>query len=227
MTATPDNPILDDDAVVAYLESELEFFERHPEVSSKLALPHESGSATSLVERQVSLLRERNIDLRKRLNELLNNAGTNDDVFLKTRTLTLALMDTIDLQGLDNVLATRLIEGFDASHGICYVHDWQTPTEHKHIVGVAVNDEPPFPRLFNQPEPICGIYRPTEYGAMFAGSDLTQPGSVALVPMRLTNLEAILVIGSDDPERFVPEKGTLFLEYISDVLSRTLDRVMQ
>ena len=62
---------------------------------------------------------------------------------------------------------------------------------------------------------------------MFAGSDLTQPGSVALVPMRLPNLEAILVIGSDDPQRFVPEKGTLFLEYISDVLSRTLDRVMQ
>ena len=227
MTATPDGPILDDDAVVAYLESELEFFERHPEVISKLALPHESGSATSLVERQVSLLRERNIDLRKRLNELLNNAGMNDDVFLKTRTLTLALMDTIDLQGLDNVLATRLIEGFDASHGICYVRDWQAPTTHRHIVGVAANDEPPFPHLFNQPEPICGIYRPSEYRAMFAGSDLTQPGSVALVPMRLPNLEAILVIGSDDPQRFVPEKGTLFLEYISDVLSRTLDRVMQ
>ena len=227
MTATPDGPILDDDAVVAYLESELEFFERHPEVISKLALPHESGSATSLVERQVSLLRERNIDLRKRLNELLNNAGMNDDVFLKTRTLTLALMDTIDLQGLDNVLATRLIEGFDASHGICYVRDWHAPTTHQHIVGVAANDEPPFPRLFNQLEPICGIYRPSEYRAMFAGSDLTQPGSVALVPVRLRNLEAILVIGSDDPQRFVPEKGTLFLEYISDVLSRTLDRVMQ
>jgi uncharacterized protein YigA (DUF484 family) len=172
-------------------------------------------------------LRERNIDLRKRLNELLNNAGMNDDVFLKTRTLTLALMDTIDLQGLDNVLATRLIEGFDASHGICYVRDWHAPTTHQHIVGVAANDEPPFPRLFNQPEPICGIYRPSEYRAMFAGSDLTQPGSVALVPVRLRNLEAILVIGSDDPQRFVPEKGTLFLEYISDVLSRTLDRVMQ
>ena len=227
MTATPDGPILDDDAVVAYLESELEFFERHPEVISKLALPHESGSATSLVERQVSLLRERNIDLRKRLNELLNNAGMNDDVFLKTRTLTLALMDTIDLQGLDNVLETSLIEGFDASHGICYVRDWQAPTTHQHIVGVAANDEPPFPRLFNQPAPICGIYRPSEYRAMFAGSDLTQPGSVALVPVRLRNLEAILVIGSDDPQRFVPEKGTLFLEYISDVLSRTLDRVMQ
>ena len=227
MTATPDIPTLDDDAVIAYLESELEFFERHPEVISKLALPHESGAATSLVERQVSLLRERNIDLRKRLNELLNNAGMNDDVFLKTRTLTLALMDTIDLQGLDNVLATSLIEGFDASHGICYVRDWQAPTTHQHIVGVAANDEPAFPRLFNQPEPICGIYRPSEYRAMFAGSDLTQPGSVALVPVRLRNLEAILVIGSDDPQRFVPEKGTLFLEYISDVLSRTLDRVMQ
>ena len=227
MTATPDGPILDDDAVVAYLESELEFFERHPEVISKLALPHESGSATSLVERQVSLLRERNIDLRKRLNELLNNAGMNDDVFFKTCTLTLALMDTIDLQGLDNVLATSLIEGFDASHGICYVRDWHAPTTHQHIVGVAANDEPPFPRLFNQPAPICGIYRPSEYRAMFAGSDLTQPGSVALVPMRLPNLEATLVIGSDDPQRFVPEKGTLFLEYISDVLSRTLDRVMQ
>ena len=140
MTTTSDGPIIDDDAVVAYLESEREFFERHPEVISKLELPHESGSATSLVERQVSLLRERNIDLRKRLNELVDNAGVNDDVFLKTRTLTLALMDTVDLQSLDQVLATRLIEGFDANHGLCYVLDWQAPADYRHIVGVLAND---------------------------------------------------------------------------------------
>ena len=165
MTTTSDDPIIDDDTVVAYLERERGFFERHPEMISKLELPHESGSATSLVERQVSLLRERNIDLRKHLNELVDNAGVNDNVFLKTRTLTLALMDTVDLQGLDQVLATRLIEGFDADHGLCYVLDWQEPANYQHIVGVPANDEPPIPRLFSQPEPVCGIYRPNEYGA--------------------------------------------------------------
>ena len=227
MTTTSDDPIIDDDTVVAYLERERGFFERHPEMISKLELPHESGSATSLVERQVSLLRERNIDLGKQLNELVDNAGVNDNVFLKTRTLTLALMDTVDLQGLDQVLATRLIEGFDADHGLCYVLDWQEPANYQHIVGVPANDEPPIPRLFSQPEPVCGIYRPNEYGALFPDSHLTEPGSVALVPMRLSGLEAILAIGSNDSQRFVPEKGTLFLEYISDVLSRTLNRVMQ
>ena len=227
MTTTSDDPIIDDDTVVAYLERERGFFERHPEMISKLELPHESGSATSLVERQVSLLRERNIDLRKHLNELVDTAGVNDNVFLKTRTLTLALMDTVDLQGLDQVLATRLIEGFDADHGLCYVLDWQEPANYQHIVGVPANDEPPIPRLFSQPEPVCGIYRPNEYGALFPDSQLTEPGSVALVPMRLSGLEAILAIGSHDSQRFVPEKGTLFLEYISDVLSRTFNRVMQ
>ena len=226
MTVTSDGPTIDDDAVVAYLESEREFFERHPEIISKLELPHESGSATSLVERQVSMLRERNIDLRKRLNELVDNAGINDDVFLKTRTLTLSLMDTVDLQSLDDVLATRLIEGFEANHGLCYVLDWQASADYQHIIGVAANDEPPVPRLFKQPEPVCGIYRPGEYEALFPESCLSEAGSVALVPMRRSGLDAILAIGSDDPQRFVPEKGTLFLEYISDVLSRTLHRVM-
>ena len=226
MTTTTDGPIIDDDAVLAYLENEREFFERHPEIISKLQLPHESGPATSLVERQVSLLRERNIDLKKRLNELVSNAGVNNDVFLKTRTLTLSLMDAVDLKTLNKVLATRLIDGFDANHGLCYVLGWKAPAAYQHVVGVATEDEPPIPRLFNQPEPVCGIYRPREYGALFADSQLTEPGSVALVPMRLTGLEAVLAIGSSDPRRFVPEKGTLFLEYISDVLSRTVKRVI-
>ena len=227
MTETSDSPMIDDDAVVAYLESERDFFERHPEIISKLELPHESGSATSLVERQVSMLREHNIDLRKRLNELVDNAGINDDVFLKTRTLTLSLMDTTDLKRLDDVLATRLIEGFEANHGLCYILNWQPSVDYQHIVGVAADAEPPIPRLFRQPGPVCGVYRPEEYETLFPESCLSEPGSVALVPLRLPSLEAILAIGSNNPQRFLPEKGTLFLEYIGDVLSRTLQRVMQ
>ena len=55
---------LSDDDVVRYLRNHGDFFGRHPTLLTDLSLPHDSGQAISLVERQVAILRERNIDVR-------------------------------------------------------------------------------------------------------------------------------------------------------------------
>jgi uncharacterized protein len=96
--------LLDDETVMRYLRDHTDFFQRHPELVSELELPHESGSAVSLVERQVALLRDRNIELRKRLGTLLQAAEENDALFTKTRALTLALLDAGSLDDLDAAL---------------------------------------------------------------------------------------------------------------------------
>ena len=47
--------------IADYLKSHPDFFERHPLILLSLKLPHRTGgSAISLVERQVSMLRQRN-----------------------------------------------------------------------------------------------------------------------------------------------------------------------
>ena len=56
-----------------------------------------SGEAVSLIERQVDILRERNVTMRKRMNELLQAARVNDEIFAKTRSLNLALLGSQQL----------------------------------------------------------------------------------------------------------------------------------
>src|SRR5690554_7037503 len=95
---------LDPEQVADYLRHHPEFFVDHQELLGDLFLPHESGPAVSLVERQVSILRERNIDMRNRLSKLLDNARENDKLFDKTKRLVLALIEGQDLGDIVDAL---------------------------------------------------------------------------------------------------------------------------
>ena len=88
----PDAP-LTDERVLDYLKTDPEFFQRHAGLLSELKVSHESGRAVSLIERQVAILRERNMQMRRRMNELIQAAKDNDELFAKTRTLTLELLN--------------------------------------------------------------------------------------------------------------------------------------
>ena len=67
-----------DEVVHSYLVSNPDFFERHGELLGSLRLPHAAGGAVSLVERQVSVLRQKDLQLERKLKELLEVARAND-----------------------------------------------------------------------------------------------------------------------------------------------------
>ena len=63
---------LTDEQVVAYLKDNPRFFIDQDDLLTQLRSPHLRGSSISLVERQVAVLRERNIDMRNRLTHLMD-----------------------------------------------------------------------------------------------------------------------------------------------------------
>src|SRR5450830_585684 len=85
-------------AVAAYLEANPDFFVEHEELLPALRIPHQRGDTVSLVERQMKILRERNIEMRNRLSHLMDVARDNDRLFDKTRRLILTLMDATSLE---------------------------------------------------------------------------------------------------------------------------------
>ena len=103
-----------DQSVLDFLRQSPDFFLRHPSALSELSLPHESGEAVSLIERQIDILRERNVTMRKRMNELLQAARMNDEIFAKTRSLNLALLEVDSWPELNEVLATHVLVDFEA-----------------------------------------------------------------------------------------------------------------
>ena len=56
---------ISEEQVVDYLRNHLNFFTGKDELLAKLSLPHESGKAVSLLERQVTILRDRGIEARQ------------------------------------------------------------------------------------------------------------------------------------------------------------------
>src|SRR5690606_2190854 len=73
-----------EEAVADYLQRRPEFFERHPTLLLRLKLPHETnGFTVSLIERQVSMLRQRNGELERQLKDLISVAKVNDSLVEK------------------------------------------------------------------------------------------------------------------------------------------------
>ena len=88
---------LSEQAVHDFLAAHPDFFERHSTLLGSLILPHASGAAVSLVERQVSVLRQKELKLKRQLKELIEVARENDVLAAEIHELTLQLMSADDL----------------------------------------------------------------------------------------------------------------------------------
>jgi uncharacterized protein YigA (DUF484 family) len=214
-----DKPQLPDaEAVAAYLRAHPEFFVDHDELIPELRIPHLPGGAVSLVERQVKLLRERNIEMRHRLSQLMDVARDNDRLFDKTRRLVLDLLDANSLE--------EVIGAVDES----LRHEFQVP-----YVSLILFSEAPLPvgrsvssgeaqqaigGLLGGGKTICGVLRPHELAFLFGEEESGGIGSAAVVA--LNQQQGILAIGSKDPQHYKSSLGTLFLSYIAEVLTRVL-----
>ncbi|MEK1908043.1 MAG: DUF484 family protein [Pseudomonas sp.] len=218
-----DQPVqLDSESVAAYLRQHPEFFVDHDELIPELRIPHLPGEAVSLVERQVKLLRERNIDMRHRLSLLMDVARDNDRLFDKTRRLILDLLDASSLEEVVGAVEDSLR------------HEFQVPfvslilfSEAPLGVGRAVTSaeaHQAIGNLLSGGKSTCGVLRPNELLFLFGEAEYEQVGSAAVVSLTHQGLHGVLAIGSPDPQHYKSSLGTLFLSYVAEVLARVLPR---
>lgn len=218
---------LDPDQVAQYLQRHPDFFIDYEKLLSELVLPHHTGEhAISLVERQVSVLRTRNRDVRSRLNRLLETARDNDRLFHTSRKLVLELIDQTTVDSLSNTMLSGLRDDFQidtcslilvTQHGCPSSAVRQSsPEDIQRAVGA----------LLHSRQPVCGHLRPAETQFLFpdAGNPVQSAAVVQL--MQDDALLGLLAIGSFDPDMYRSGSGTLFLGYLSDVLNRLLLRLL-
>ena len=214
--------LLDEDAVADFLAHNGDFLRRRPELLPAPDSPA-NGTVVPLVERQVAALRERNAALRERIAATLANAKENERIFGGLRAFTLALMDAGGLADVSRAIGRDLVGQLDLDHAACFVEGSIGADDCAHLAGVA--GQPPLARLFAHAEAQCRTVRPAEYTQLFPNAAIDAPGSVALVPLDVPTGAATLALGARDPQRFTPEMGKLFLEFLRDVTSRALRRL--
>ncbi|HFQ14483.1 MAG TPA: DUF484 family protein [Gammaproteobacteria bacterium] len=218
-------------SIVRYLRDHPGFFENHRDLLADMILPHEvHEGAVSLVERQVSVLREQRDNYRRQLQQLVAHAENNEKLSRHFNELILALLDTRELAQVIDIVDRRLQRDFDADavnlrlfntdHPHLQAHpemlDWSEP-----VLGA-------FEKIIGGRRPVCGSLPPVQVQALFEDDQIQ---SAALIPLLISEdskkCYGLLSIGSRDAGRFRADMGTLFLEHLGKVLSRVLRRHLE
>ena len=210
------------DTVAAYLQAHPDFFNQRDELLLSLRIPHQRGDTISLVERQLELLRGRNIEMRHRLSQLMDVARDNDRLFEKTRRLNLALMDATSLDELVIAVEDSLRQDFQVpfvslvlfGDNPMPVGRWVNSAEAQRALG----------GLLTEGKAVSGSLREHELDFLFGEEQRKQIGSTAVVALNHLGLHGVLAIASRDPQHYKSSVGSLFLGYVAEVLGRLLPR---
>lgn len=207
--------------VAKYLRKYPDFLIRHPEVLQAVKLPHESGAAVSLIEKQVEQLREQNRSLTRQLNQLVRVATDNEQLMSRLHNLTLELMVLSNLGTFFERLSQALMNEFNADILNISLFDREIKCDQDTPVFTIHRDDhdvQQFQSNLDRGETTCGRLSRTKLEFLFS-SRAQWVQSTAFVPL---GSEGFLAIGSSDPARFYPGMGTLFLDLLARVIGSRL-----
>jgi uncharacterized protein YigA (DUF484 family) len=213
---------LSDEAVREYLQDHEDFLQRNPDLLNSLQIPHASGSAVSLVEKQVGVLRERNVDLRHRLTALTANGKENDKLYDQTRTLVLKLIEADSIAALSSTFVDSMTSDFGVDHASMILFGESDGTE-AYRVDTRENAKTAIGGLLKGNGTVCGALREAELKYLFpTGGEM---GSAALTALSGNELLGLIAVGSSDASRYSSTIGTLFVSHIADVIVQLLARL--
>ncbi len=213
------NIMLSPEHVAEYLEQHPDFFQNRDQLLQKMSIRQDDSSAISLVERQVRVLREKNLRSRLKLNELFEIAEKNNATFEKCRTLLLGLLASNDRDTFFNEIENCLTMDFDCSAYSLILFD-SKPEEINHCTIVVTEDsaQEHIGALMRSKKPTLGSLRPAEQDYLFR-QDSIKVRSAAVLTIRTDKLIALLAIGSNKLDYFKPSHGTVFIDFLADILA--------
>lgn len=237
-TAAPQNeltntsettPVDEEQITIEYLKSHPDFFSHHAALMADLTVPHASGSAVSLIERQVDILRDQNRQQKAQLAELIDIARDNEKSNLKIHKLTLSLLDCQEIDACEVVLDEHLGNEFsvDALSLKLFSEPQADQPEHLFVKSgttLAVELE----KLLNLRKPMCGFFKTLPLEELFE-EKAESIASLAVLPLFVekNNCFGALVLGSNNIRRFNADMGTVFLERLAETLSHVLHRFIK
>ena len=209
--------------VADYLRQNPQFLSQHPGLLTEIELSHECGQATSLIERQTLLMRQKLQDSTAKMTDLLSNARRNDVQFEKTKRLVIELAAATDLNGLTEALKQSFLGEFhaDAVH-LALFSDLSELDFHPNLSNAANNTE--VVTLADKNWAYCQAFKGTGLTELFDADAALK--SCALVPLYMGGKAlGILIIASTAEDHYNEQLNTLFLNHVAAVTGRCLGRL--
>ncbi len=202
------------DDIARFLRTHPQFFDQHPDLLESIHVPHPyGGRAIPLAERQTVALREKLRLVEGKLAEIIKFAEENDAISEKVHRLSVALAGARDFPALAHSLYFHLREDFAVPHVALRVWGKSVPVDFEEAEAVS---EAQKRHAEAMGAPQCGAAAGNPFVPWFREA-AEHVRSVALVPLGQTAVFGLLALGSEDPKRFFPEMGTLYLRRIGEL----------
>jgi uncharacterized protein len=227
--------MLSAESVADYLLQNPQFFHQRETLLLELSIPHESGRAISLLERQVSLFRARQEQLQDQFHDFLLNARANDNLFEKTRHMILALLKCHSMPALRELVEANFNSEFNASASGLVLVDDSGLAERCGLTCIASSAvRTALGELYNKQTTYCGPLNQVQSALLFPQHPSALV-SAAIVPLKLNedashklgNAIPLLLLASGDREHFNSSLDTLFLDFLGEVLSVHLQNLVR
>jgi uncharacterized protein YigA (DUF484 family) len=213
---------LDAEDVAHYLARHPDFFVSRDDLVLSLKIPGPHGKqAISLSERQILALREKLEQRESFLSELMSFGEENDVTSARVHKLAVALLSAPDQDAVLRTLNLRLAGSFIVPHVALRL--WGAIGTGEGISFSPVNEAV---RQYADTlmRPFCGTAHPAEFLAWF-GEHAGEIHSFAAVPLREgKQVFGLLVMGSEEPDRFYEGMGIQYLEWIGELVVAALLR---
>lgn len=211
------------DDVARYLQNNPKFFEDYADLLAHLYIPHPHGGRTiSITERQILTLRDKGKALEGKLAELIRFGEDNDSISARVHRLSVALIGARDFDQTAAALDFHLREDFTVPH--VGLRLWGLPALERPEFGEV--SEPTRISASGLAYPFCGPAGTQEVMQWF-GEDATHVRSLAIVALRHeADTIGMLALGSEDPERFYPDMGTIYLVRIGELAAAAFARTL-
>jgi len=206
--------------IARYLATHPEFFDQFPHLLTDIRVSHPfEGRAIPIAERQILNLREKVALLESKLAELIQFGEENDAISQKMQHIAVAMMAARDLPTLIHALYLNLHEDFAIPHAALRI--WQAAGDEIEFAPCsdAVKDW-----VANMPHPQCGAYLHPE--ALTWLGDTSHLRSYAAIPLKNDQIVGVLLLASEDAQRFYPQMGTFYLQRLGELIAAGLQRLL-
>lgn len=203
--------------ILAYLDDNPDFLASH---APRYGLKPLQDRVVSFADRQMLDLKDRNRQLEARLTQLIRHGEQNDQIVARSHKLAVALLRGQTLAEVHHAIQHSFAEHFGLPRVALRL--WHPGAENSELYNSRQDI-----RLLagNLSAPYCGPYANDEIISWFPPTPVLQ--SFAQLALRDgTEPFGMLVIASDDAQRFTLEMQTHYLAQMAELMSQALLRVL-
>ena len=203
---------LNDEDIEIYLLKNTDFFIRHPSLLAELDIANPDQSISSLLDKQVKKLRDEQDELNKLLTRFLSRAKENEDLYIKTKNLILAMIKAKDKKDMLDKVASHFKDSFQVEFFKIDEISNNSIEKLSDEIGHDLKSEKIFSGTFNinKMEALFGELKPAS--AVVSAINLDK------------NTYLLIKFGSNDSSKYIGDEGTSFLSFIKEALSSLLKR---